>query len=97
MLAPDQWLNAAEQDGTGIAAQSALTTDEQAQEYLLMSLRLAEGSDLARYEALGGAILAPERINAMQGDGYVSLNGQTLTATARGRILLNSVLAELLR
>ncbi len=96
MLAPEPWLEAAEADGTGILRETPLTGEEQASEYLMMSLRLAEGSDLARYAALGGAPLAQDRIDALIDDGFLTRDADRIRATDRGRILLNAMLGTLL-
>ena len=100
LLRPEVWLEAAEQEGTGRAVQTLLTGAEQASEYLMMSLRLTEGSDLGRYAALAGEALDPSRIEAMEQAGMVERHSQgadaRLVATSKGRLLLNAVLGELL-
>ncbi len=96
ILAPEAWLDAAERDGTGQAAQTLLTNDEQASEYLMMALRLAEGADLARYTALSGAALAEGRIAGLEDDGFLHRDGNRIIATPQGRILLNAMLGVLL-
>ncbi len=96
MLAPEAWLDAACADGLGTAVQTLLTGEEQATEYLMMSLRLGEGSDLARYAALGGTPLDPARIARMIDAGMLIQNDTRIAATPQGRIVLNAVLGELL-
>ena len=93
---PEAWLNAAERDGTGSAAEVAITPEDQATEYLLMCLRLREGADMQRYKALGGTAINPERITRLAGDGMLQQHGTRLIATPQGRIVLNAVLAALL-
>ena len=51
---PETWANLVEARGHGITGGEMLTRSEEADEFLLMGLRLAEGIDLARYEALSG-------------------------------------------
>jgi oxygen-independent coproporphyrinogen-3 oxidase len=63
---------------------------------MLMAMRLAEGADLARYRRLAGVPVDAARIAGLAGDGLVRLTADRLAATARGRIVLNRVLAELL-
>ena len=96
ILAPEAWLEAAERDGTGQAAQMRLTGEEQASEYLMMSLRLAEGADLARYAALSGAPLDDARIAGLENDGFLRQTDDRIVATPQGRILLNAMLGVLL-
>jgi len=96
LLAPEAWLEAADRDGLGSAGETEITPEEQATEYLLMCLRLREGADLARFEALGGAPLDPARVDTLVDDGLLRKDGSRLIATARGRIVLNAVLSALL-
>ena len=62
-----------------------------------MSMRLTEGSSLERYEALAGQKISPDRITLLQDLGMIETTERSLKATAKGRPLLNAVLAELLR
>ncbi|MEV8468211.1 radical SAM family heme chaperone HemW [Fluviibacterium sp. DFM31] len=94
-LAPGAWLQAVEQRGTGETLRSTLPAADQAAEYLMMSLRLSEGSDLSRLARLD---LAPDaaRLSHLQELGLVALTGSRLRATQAGRRVLNGVLRELL-
>lgn len=96
LLAPEAWLEAADRDGLGSAVETSVAPEDQATEYLLMCLRLREGADLQRYDALGGAALDPTRIAGLVDQGMIACEGTRMVATARGRIVLNAVLAELL-
>jgi oxygen-independent coproporphyrinogen-3 oxidase len=78
-------------------APEVLTLEDQAIEYLMMSMRLSEGSSLERYEALAGQKISPERIKILDELGMIEASESNLKATAKGRPLLNAVLAELLR
>jgi coproporphyrinogen III oxidase-like Fe-S oxidoreductase len=60
----------------------------------MMGLRLSEGLDLARLGGLGPEILA--RARPLSAEGLLTFDGPALKATARGRLLLNAVTAELL-
>jgi oxygen-independent coproporphyrinogen-3 oxidase len=55
--APGAWLALVEAGRAGEDPREPVLRGEQATEYLLMSLRLSEGTDVARYEALAGAVL----------------------------------------
>jgi oxygen-independent coproporphyrinogen-3 oxidase len=94
--APGDWLMAVGGSGHALVEEAAVERADQATEYMLMSMRLVEGADLARYQRLSGAPIDPARIAALAGDGLVRQTGDRLAATARGRIVLNRVLAELL-
>jgi putative oxygen-independent coproporphyrinogen III oxidase len=92
---PEEWLKQVEISGHGLAGDEALTPQETAEEYLLMALRLAEGLDVARLEALGGRALDPSRLDALEGDGLLSRHGARLRATQSGRLVLERLILEL--
>ncbi len=50
-----------EANGHGVITDDLLNSEERADEFLLMGLRLAEGIDPKRYAALSGRTLDPER------------------------------------
>ncbi|RUP00144.1 radical SAM family heme chaperone HemW [Hyphomicrobium sp.] len=56
---PEAWLARVENDGHGIIELATLSDGEQADELLLMGLRLSEGVDLARLALLGGVRPSP--------------------------------------
>ena len=60
-----------------------------------MNLRLTEGLDLAAYRARWGFGPDVRRMQTLIDDGLLSRDGDRLTATPRGRLLLNSVIAAL--
>ncbi|WP_375551138.1 radical SAM family heme chaperone HemW [Rhodophyticola porphyridii] len=93
---PQAWLEQVEQTGSGETARTELSQADQAHEYLMMSLRLAEGSNLVRYEALNGAGIDPDRLDRLAEDGFIEIRGTQLAATKRGRPVLNAILRELL-
>jgi oxygen-independent coproporphyrinogen-3 oxidase len=92
---PEEWLKQVETSGHGLAGDEALTPQETAEEYLLMALRLAEGLDVARLEALGGRTLDPSRLAALECDGLLSRHGARLKATQSGRLVLERLILEL--
>ena len=93
---PAIWLERVERGLAGELPRSATTAADQAAEYLLMSLRLAEGSDMARFRAIAGHDLPERKIAQMVSDGHVEVAGDQLRTTATGRLLLNAILRELL-
>ncbi len=69
---------------------------QQADEFLLMGLRLTEGIDVPRFEALAGRTLNPKRLAALQDEGMIEPVGNSrLRATPQGMILLDAVVADL--
>lgn len=93
---PNRWLTAVEQVGHGLSETSMVTLEDQATEYLMMSLRLSEGTEMARFEALNGNSLNNSRTTALIDDGYLEMTNQHLKTTHKGRPVLNAILRELL-
>jgi oxygen-independent coproporphyrinogen-3 oxidase len=91
---PERWLAEVEARGHGLESEDALSAQEAAEEYLLMALRLSEGLDLERLAAIGRALDA-ERIEALAQEGLVERHGTRLSATPRGRLVLNSLVLAL--
>ncbi|HRO13504.1 MAG TPA: radical SAM family heme chaperone HemW [Paracoccus sp. (in: a-proteobacteria)] len=91
---PGAWLEAVGR-GAGELPRATVPLDEQATEYLLMSMRLAEGMDLDRYARLAGRPVDDQAITRLGELGLVNSNGTRLWATATGRPVLNAILREL--
>jgi len=96
IAAPGAWLAAVEGKGTGELPRATIDGPEQAQEYLMMSLRLREGSDLDRFAALNGDPLPRTTLEPLLHDGFLWESGSRIGATARGRPVLNALLRALL-
>jgi putative oxygen-independent coproporphyrinogen III oxidase len=94
--APESWLRQVETQGQGEVARVAVPPAEQAEEVLMMGLRLAEGVDVARYARLAGRSLDAGTLARLGELGLVKVTGDRLVATAEGRAVLNGVLRELL-
>ncbi|MCC2690511.1 MAG: coproporphyrinogen oxidase, partial [Rhizobiaceae bacterium] len=95
---PETWANLVEARGHGVNGGEILTRSQEADEFLLMGLRLAEGIDLDRYERLAGRPLPASRLSLLQGEGLVAPVGNSrLRATASGMIVLDAVVADLAR
>jgi oxygen-independent coproporphyrinogen-3 oxidase len=93
---PEAWLTRVESDGHGLIIDDTLTAEERADEFLLMGLRLAEGSDPARYTALAGRRLDPAGIAALSALGFVMrAEDGCLRVTAEGFPVLDAVVADL--
>lgn len=95
LRSPEGWLAQVEAGGHGLAVDEPLSVQEAAEEYLLMALRLAEGLDLARLEALSGRALDPSTLDALESDGLLARNGAQLKATQSGRLVLERLILEL--
>lgn len=92
---PGAWLAKVEADLAGESPRHALGAEEHALEYLLMSLRLTEGLDLERYRQIAGTSLSSEKIAELVKLGLLHATQTTISATASGRIVLNSVIRHL--
>jgi len=92
---PESWLMRVEASGDGLVTDEALTRAEQADEYLLMGLRLAEGIDPRRYAAFSGHTLDEARIAALLAEGMVESIDGRLRVTRAGFPVLDAVVADL--
>ncbi len=93
---PESWLMRVEASGTGITVDDGLTPGECADEYLLMGLRLAEGIEPARYLALCGREIDPQRVAILHNEGAVETTAEgRLRVTQSGFPLLDAVVADL--
>jgi putative oxygen-independent coproporphyrinogen III oxidase len=93
--APGDWLTRVEAGNPGELPRVAVSLSDQATEYLLMSLRLSEGMDIARFEAMNGAPLNENKLGGLQDLGLIARENGRLIATESGRMVLNGVLREL--
>jgi oxygen-independent coproporphyrinogen-3 oxidase len=93
---PETWLDLVERDGHGMVDQETLGNDEQADEILLMGLRLKEGIDLARWSSFSMRDLDPDREQFLLEQGFVERIGNSrLRCTPAGMLILDSVVADL--
>ena len=93
---PESWLMRVEELGHGVITDEVLIRAERADEFLLMGLRLAEGIDLRRFEALAGRPLDPSRIAFLIEVGFVETTAPgRLRVTPSGMPVLDAVVADL--
>ena len=92
---PAKWLSRVEQ-GSGESLRDAIDQSGQVAEFLLMGLRLSEGIDLMRYQQLSGRELKGNRVDVLHELGMISTENQRLKVLPKGRMVLNSVLSEIL-
>ena len=82
--------------GHGLTTDDTLTREDMADEFLLMGLRLAEGIDIARFQALAGRSLDPARIAMLHEHGLVETTADgRLRVTLPGFPVLDAVVADL--
>ena len=92
---PERWREKVARDGHGFIDISEIDAGSAAREHLLMNLRLSEGIDLAAYRARWGVAPRQETMAALEAAELVKLERGQLSATPRGMLVLNSVIAEL--
>ena len=94
---PENFRAAVARNGHGLVEEEALTPEEAAHEALVMGLRLAEGIEpSALAERLGvERIVDDQAVGRLAGHGLLERNGPLLRTTPRGRLLLDSILAEI--
>ncbi len=99
--APEPWAERVERHGHGSTEEERIGARDRAREMLMMGLRLAEGIDLARFQARTGLPFA-EAVDAgtmrMAVDaGYLAEAPGRVAATLDGRLRLDALLAALVR
>jgi putative oxygen-independent coproporphyrinogen III oxidase len=93
---PEAWLMRVEANGHGVVTDDVLNSEERADEFLLMGLRLAEGIDPRRYLALSGRPLDPRRIALLREQGAITVDDSgRLRVTQAGFPVLDAVVADL--
>jgi oxygen-independent coproporphyrinogen-3 oxidase len=119
---PEQWAERVERGEHGFIEVTPLSRAEEADEMLLMGMRLHEGLDLERLAEVGGVRLRPSVLGALESEGLIerarvaetypgeiracvgpgvrpeaapAIAPGRIRATARGRFVLNAVVAEL--
>ncbi len=93
---PEAWLMRVEANGHGVVTDDLLNSEERADEFLLMGLRLAEGIDPKRYAALSGRALDPARIAILREEGAITVDADgRLRVTQSGFPVLDAVVADL--
>jgi oxygen-independent coproporphyrinogen-3 oxidase len=88
---PENWLSALGRNGHGIVEETEIGARDARIEALLMGLRLAEGVACGPDDLDMGAVA---RLSAL---GLVDHDGERLRATPRGMLLLDAILAEVVR
>ncbi|CAL74141.1 putative oxygen-independent coproporphyrinogen III oxidase (yggW) [Bradyrhizobium sp. ORS 278] len=93
---PEAWLMRVETNGHGVMTDDLLNSEERADEFLLMGLRLSEGIDPRRYAAIAGRTLDPRRIALLREEGAIAVEPDgRLRVTQDGFPVLDAVVADL--
>lgn len=93
---PETWLDYVTRDGHGIVSDETLTGENEADEFLLMGLRLKEGIDPARFKRLRGRGFDAHRVKALAAEGLLEtlLDGH-MRVTREGFPVLDAIVADL--
>jgi putative oxygen-independent coproporphyrinogen III oxidase len=95
---PERWAERVEACGVGTVETTSLGAAEQADEALLMGLRLTEGLDLARLTALSRRRPSPAAVGQLIDLGLLEWCAKhRLRATRQGRFVLNELVLQLSR
>jgi oxygen-independent coproporphyrinogen-3 oxidase len=98
---PENWLSALDRNGHAIVEETPIPPAEQGAEALLMGLRLREGVDLARVTQLSGRsygeLLDQKAVQRLSDQGLLAREGSRLRATPAGMLLLDAILAQIIR
>jgi oxygen-independent coproporphyrinogen-3 oxidase len=91
LKAPEAWNAQVLERGHGCEERSELCAHEQAEEMVLMGLRLSEGLELLELSEKSGYSIAAPEIAALEEEGLVTHDGRYLRVTRRGRLVLNAI------
>ena len=90
---PENFLSAVARNGHGLVEEEVLTAEEATHEALVMGLRLAEGFETT--PRFGLPTVNDEAVDRLVGHGLMWRDGTRIGTTHAGRLLLDSILAEI--
>jgi len=93
---PDRWLEKVAMRGNGFSSLSPMTRAEASREHLLMNLRLHQGLDRRNYRDRWGRDLNLDRLQMLSEAQLIEHDEERMWATARGRLVLDALIAALL-
>jgi putative oxygen-independent coproporphyrinogen III oxidase len=92
---PSDYIEAVRGHGIGWSSETPLTSEQTADEILIMGLRVSEGVELARIERQRGSPLNPDALAWLVEQGLVMHADGRVALTKGGRPLANKIAAEL--
>ena len=92
---PALWIRTVLSGHPGEMPRHALSARDHALEYLMMSLRLQEGMDLRRYNAISPTPLSTTQTEYLKDLGMITSDTARIIATPKGRMVLNAIIREL--
>ena len=98
---PENFLSGLARNGHGISEETQLLASDKGVEALLMGLRLKEGVDLSRIAVLANVspddLIDERTLSNLSAQGLLERKGDRLRVTTEGMLLLDGILAELVR
>lgn len=94
-MMPTEWLRSVCK-GAGETLRRPLSSLEQAEEYLMMGLRLKSGIDVVRYEDLVERQLDPGARNSLSELGLIQDKGNNIVVEKQGFMVLDAIISEFL-
>ncbi len=88
---PSAWAAQIARQGHGCGERLELSASEQAEEMVLMGLRLSEGMDVQRLQARTGYGPQPAKLAELEEEGLLLKEGSRVRVTGRGRLVLNAI------
>lgn len=95
-LKPDAYIRAVQNHGSGLEANDRLESQDWADEYVMMGLRIKQGISLERYEQIAGKSLCSSTTKSLLGDKLLKIKDGRMFATDKGRSVLDYVTRKLL-
>lgn len=95
LLRPEDWLLSVGQKTNPF--QNPMTPESRGEEYVMMGLRTTYGIDINRFRSLSGSQLDESAVRELCALGLLDQSGSILVATQSGRLVLNAMIARLLR
>lgn len=92
---PSDYIDAVRENGISLILESALSGEEAADEALLMGIRIDEGVDMQRVASLRGRPINPKALGWLTEEALVEVRDGRVRLTPRGRIVANTIAAEL--
>ena len=93
---PEVWLDQIQKKRIDLFHCESISNSEQAEEYIMMGLRLREGINLSHYNQLAKTKIPKSIINELVNDNLIALDNQVLTITKAGKVLTNYVIRKIL-
>jgi oxygen-independent coproporphyrinogen-3 oxidase len=92
---PADYIDAVRENGVGWLTEARLSGEETADEVLIMGLRTHEGVNAARFEKLRGKPFNTDAVAWLEQQGYITTADGAIRLTQAGRIVANTIAAEL--